>query len=472
MNELIRLSASDAVARLKAGDVTPTEMIDAAASRIEAVEGDVNALPTLCLDRARDRAKGLKHPENPPPGYLWGLPVAIKDLTEVEGVRTTFGSQIFADHVPGRSDAMVQRIEERGGVVIAKANTPEFGAGAQTFNEVFGVTRNPWNTKMTPGGSSGGSATALAAGEVWLAQGSDMGGSLRIPAAFTGVVGLRPSPGRVPHGPSALPFVPNSVEGPMGRTVGDVALFLDTLAGHQPVDPISLPSPAASFAASTAAARPPKRIAFSMDMGISPIHRDVRAAVEKALEHFRAMGTEIVDSTVDFSCAEPVFQVIRAAQFAATHGDKLKTHRDKLKPEMIWNIEKGLALTADEIGQAERQRADLFQRFQAQFGEIDLFVTPTVNTPPFDADIRYLEELEGRAFDSYISWLIMTFAITLTTCPAISVPCGFTPDGLPVGLQLVGPQRGEAEVLAGAAMFERAAGLAGQVPIDPRGPAS
>lgn len=472
MNELIRLPASEAVARLKAGDVTPTEMIDAAADRIDAVDGAVNALPTLCLDRARDRAKALKHPDDPPPGYLWGLPVAIKDLTEVEGVRTTFGSPIFADHVPQRSDVMVRRIEERGGVVIAKANTPEFGAGAQTFNEVFGVTRNPWNTKMTPGGSSGGSAVALAAGEVWLAQGSDMGGSLRIPAAFTGVVGLRPSPGRVPHGPAVLPFVPNSVEGPMGRTVADVALFLDTMAGHQPADPISLPAPATAFAASTANARPPKRIAFSMDMGISPIHRDVRAAVEEALAHFRAMGTEIVESTVDFSCAEPVFQVLRAAQFAALHADKLESHRDKLKPEMVWNIEKGLALTADEIGRAERERAALFQRFQAQFEDIDLFVTPTVNTPPFDADTRYLEELEGQAFDSYISWLIMTFALTLTTCPAVSVPCGFTPDGLPVGLQITGPQRGEAQVLAGAAMFERAAGLAGLVPIDPRGPAS
>ncbi|ANK79541.1 MAG: amidase [Rhizobiales bacterium NRL2] len=468
MNELIRLSASEAVARLKAGDVTPLDLIDAAAGQIAAADGAVNALPTRCLDRARDHAKRLKHPDDPPPGYLWGLPVAIKDLTEVAGVRTTFGSPIFADHVPARSDAMVERIEARGGVVVAKANTPEFGAGAQTFNEVFGVTRNPWNTAMTPGGSSGGSAVALATGQVWLAQGSDMGGSLRIPAAFTGVVGLRPSPGRVPHGPSALPFAPNSVEGPMGRTVGDVALFLDTMAGHMAVDPISLPAPATSFAAATANARPPKRIAFSMDMGISPIHRDVRAAVEPALAHFRAMGTEIVESAVDFSCAEPVFQVIRAAQFAATHGDKLKTHRDQLKPEMVWNIEKGLALTADEIGRAERQRADLFQRFQAQFADIDLFVTPTVNTPPFDADTRYLEELEGVAFDSYISWLIMTFALTLTTCPAISVPCGFTPGGLPVGLQLVGPQRGEASLLSGAAMFEQATGLAGATPVMPR----
>ncbi|WP_416899622.1 MAG: amidase family protein [Minwuia sp.] len=209
-----------------------------------------------------------------------------------------------------------------------------------------------------------------------------------------------------------------------------------------------------------------------MDMGISPIHPDVRAATEAAMQHFRDMGTEIVDSTVDFSCAEPVFQILRAAQFAAAYGPLLETDRDKLKPEVIWNIEKGLALTAADIGWAERTRADLFHRFQAQFDEIDAFVTPTVNTPPFDCDIRYLEELEGRKFDSYISWLIMTFAITITTCPAISVPCGLMAGGLPAGLQIVGPQRGEDSVLAIAEMYEQASGRAFTKPVDPRGPAA
>lgn len=468
MNELIKMTATEAVARLKAGEISPLDLIDASEARVAEVDGAVNALPTRCFDRARDHARTLKVPADPDPGHLYGLPVAIKDLTPVKGVRTTYGSPIYSDNVPVDSDVMVERIEERGGLVVAKANTPEFGAGAQTFNEVFGVTRNPWNTARTPAGSSGGSAVALTTGQVWLAQGSDLGGSLRIPAAFCGCVGMRPSPGRVPFGPSSYPFTPNSVEGPMARTVTDVALFLDTLTGHQRKDPISLPKPSVPFQQAVADARPPRRVAFTMDLGVSPIHADVRSVTEKAMQHFRDMGCEIVENRVDFKGVEAIFQVLRAAQFAAAHQEKLKLHRDKLKPEVIWNIEKGMALTAGEIGEAEAGRADLIQRFEAQFDDVDLFVTPTVNTPPFDADIRYLEELDGRKFDSYISWLIMTFAITVTTCPAISVPAGFTGDGLPVGLQITGPQRRDDIVLAGAHMFEQAAGLTAQLPIDPR----
>lgn len=468
MNELIKLTATEAVAGLKTGDISPMDLIDASEARVAEVDDAVNALPTLCFERARDHARKLSRPEDPDPGHLFGLPVAIKDLTNVKGVRTTFGSPIYSDNFPDTSDVMVDRIEERGGLVVAKANTPEFGAGAQTFNEVFGVTRNPWNTSKTPGGSSGGSAVALTTGQVWLAHGSDLGGSLRIPAAFSGCVGMRPSPGRVAHGPSSYPFAPNSVEGPMARTVADVALFLDTMTGHQRVDPISLPRPAISFQQSVANARPPRRVAFSMDMGVSPIHPEVRSASEKAMQYFRDMDCEVVESTIDFTGVEQIFQVLRAAQFAAVHQGKLKMHRDKLKPEVIWNIEKGMALTAGEIGEAEAGRADLIQRFERQFDDVDLFVTPTVNTPPFDADIRYLEELDGQKFESYISWLIMTFAITVTTCPSISVPGGFTSDGLPVGLQITGPQRRDDITLAGAHMFEQAAGLTAQLPIDPR----
>ena len=471
MNELIRLTATEAVARLKAGDLTPMELIDAAEARHAEVDGAVNAMPTVCFDRARDHAKRLTVPDDPDPGHLYGLPVAIKDLSEVKGVRTTFGSMVYADNIPQRSDIMVERIEERGGLVVGKANTPEFGAGAQTFNEVFGVTRNPYDIAKTPGGSSGGSAVVVATGQTWLAQGSDLGGSLRIPAAFAGCVGLRPSPGRVPYGPGKLPFAPNGVQGPMARTVADTALFLDTLCGFQPKDPISLPKPHRTYQQAVKDARPPKKVAFSMDMGISPIHPAIRDSIDKSLQHFRDMGAEIVESKVDFSCAEPVFQTLRAAQFAAAYQPVLETDRDKLKPEVIWNIEKGLALTAADIGQAERTRADLFQRFQAQFDDIDIFVTPCTNTPPFSTELRYLEELEGKTFDSYISWLIMTFAITITTCPAISVPCGLTPDGLPVGLQIVGPQRRDDIVLAAGEMFEQATGRAFTLPVDPRGTA-
>ncbi|MEH6477357.1 MAG: amidase family protein, partial [Sneathiella sp.] len=245
MDDLIKLTATEAVEKLKAGEISPLELIDAAEARILATDDAVNSLPIRCFDRARERAGEITKEKAAEHGarYLHGLPIAIKDLTAVKDVRFTMGSPIYADNIADYSDIMVERLEERGAIVIGKANTPEFGAGAQTFNEVLGTTTNPWDTTKTPGGSSGGSGAALAAGQVWLAQGSDLGGSLRIPASFTGVVGLRPSPGRVPHGPSGLPFGVGSVEGPMGRTVADVALMLDVMVGEHVVDPISLPTP-------------------------------------------------------------------------------------------------------------------------------------------------------------------------------------------------------------------------------------
>ncbi|WP_341705746.1 amidase family protein, partial [Ferrovibrio sp.] len=274
MDALIRMTAREAVAALKSRRVSPAELIDAAAARIAAVEPLVNALPTLCLDRARSRAAALVHPETPPPGYLYGLPVAVKDLVPVEGVRFTSGSLAYADHVAPASDYTVQRLEARGASVIAKSNTPEFGAGAQTFNEVFGTTKNPWNTAMTPAGSSGGSAVAVATGEVWLADGSDLGGSLRIPAGFCGIVGLRPSPGRVVWGPRALPFDTLSVLGPMARNVADCALMLDAQCGWEPRDPLSLPVPERGFLDSVdhalAAGRLPTRFAGGCRIGWTP----------------------------------------------------------------------------------------------------------------------------------------------------------------------------------------------------------
>lgn len=467
MTEYHRWTAVEAVSRLRNGDVTPLELIDAAAARIAAVEPIVNALPTLCLDRARERALNLPRPAGDDPGHLFGLPIVIKDLTEVAGVRTTFGSAVFADHVPQASDMLVTRLEGRAASVIAKSNTPEFGAGAQTFNDVFGITRNPWNTALTPGGSSGGSAVAVTTGEAWLAHGGDLGGSLRIPASFCGCVGLRPSPGRVPRGPVPLPFNPNWVDGPIARTVSDVALFLDALGGIHDRDPISLPRPSRSFQSALGSVRPPRRIAFSMDLGASPVHPEVRAGTLAALKVFADMGTEIVPLDMEFSDAEPMFQTLRAAQFAGDHAETLARHRDRLKPEVVWNIEKGMALTADDIGRAERARADLYQRFVRQFDTVDLIVLPTVNTPPFPVEVRYLEELDGQTFDSYVSWLLMTFAISLTTCPAISVPCGFTADGLPLGLQLVAGPRDEANLLGMARHFEDATGLCDRLPIDP-----
>lgn len=472
MKELIRKSAREVVALLKSRQVSPLELIDLAAERIAATDGPVNALPTLCLDRARDKAKVLmdKGPADTGPGCLYGLPIAIKDLSDVEGVRTTHGSPVFADHIAKRSDIMVERLESRGAIVIAKSNTPEFGAGAQTFNEVFGTTTNPWNTRLTPGGSSGGAAAALAAGQVWLATGSDLGGSLRTPASFCGVVGLRPGIGRVACGPSPVPFQTLAVNGPMGRSVGDVALLLDAMAGRDPADPLSLPEPATPFTAAVDAPRPPRRVAYSTTMGLTPVAAEVAAICERAARRFAEIGAEVVEDCLDFGPAEDTFQTLRGALFATLRAPLLDTHREKLKPEVIWNIEHGLKLTAARLCEAERERGALYQRTADFFRRFDLLATPTAVCEPFDHRLRYLEEIEGKRFATYISWIIPTFAVTLTGCPALSVPCGFTASGLPVGLQLVARPGAEAELLAAARLFEQLGNLDRKVPLDPRTP--
>jgi len=468
-DDLIRLSATEVVEALTTGAVSPAELIDAAADRIEAVDGAVNALPTLCLDRARDRAAALEGAAVPEDrrGWLAGLPVVIKDLVDVAGVRTTYGSPLFANHVPARSDILVERLEERGALVTAKSNTPEFGAGANTFNEVFGETRNPWNTALTCGGSSGGSAVALATGMAWLASGSDLGGSLRTPASFCGVVGLRPSPGRVARAPTTDPFDTLSVEGSMARSVPDIALMLDAMAGSHPEDPLSRAAPAQSYVGALAG-EPPARIGWSLNLGFLPVEPEVAAVCEKSLAAFAAMGAAVDDTCPDFSDAGETFQVLRAADFATAHAEKLVAKREMLKPDIIWNVEKGLALSADEIGKARRARAALYGRMADFFETHDLLAAPAALVPPFDVNERYVARIGDVEFDNYMDWLGITFAITLTGCPAISVPCGFTDAGLPVGLQLVGPPHGEAAVLAAAARFEEALGLNRQLPIDPR----
>ncbi len=466
-SELIALTAQEAVRLLRAGDVSPVEMVDAAAARIETVEGVVNAMPTLCLDRARDQAKSLTAPDEPGPGWLAGLPIAVKDLNEVAGVRTTFGSAIFADHVPDHDEISIAHLRRSGAVFLGKSNTPEFGAGANTFNEVFGKTVNPWNTALTCGGSSGGSAVALATGMAWLATGSDLGGSLRTPASFCSVVGLRPSPGRVAHGPGRNPFQMLSVDGPMGRTVGDVALMLDAEVGCHPRDPISLEAPATSFQAAADAPRAPARIGFTRDLGIGPVDAEVAEICAAAAARFAAAGTVVEEAAPDCHDIIDIFQVLRAAQFVGVRAPLLEQHRDQLKPEMVWNIEKGMQQSTGDVAEAWAAQGALYQRLVDWFEDYDLLALPTAIVPPFDVDRRYLDRLGEHVFDNYIDWVYVAYPATLTSRPAISVPCGFTASGLPVGLQLVGKPRGEAELLAYAAKLEEILALGQLTPIDP-----
>jgi amidase len=467
---LIRESACAIVDKLKAGDVTPLDLLDVLEKRIAEIDGKVNALPTLCFDRARAHAKDLMQKPASERGLLAGLPVPIKDLTDVGGVLTTQGSPIYRDRIPARSDILVEHLEHNGGVIYAKSNTPEFGAGANTFNEVFGATLNPWDTSRSAAGSSGGAAVALATGMAWLAHGSDMGGSLRNPASFCGIVGLRPSIGRVAHTPKFKVDRTLGVQGPMARNVEDLALLLDAMSGEHPADPLSLPKLPASYLTAARSGRKPKRVAYSTDLGITPVDPEVAHITREAAERFAEAGAIVEEAHPDLREAHECFHVLRAFDFAISKAELLRNQRDLLKPEVIWNIEEGLKLSVEKIERAEAQRVAMAERALEFFEIYDLLLTPATIVAPFPVENRYVAECAGKKFDNYVEWLGIVYAITLACCPALSLPCGFTASGLPVGLQMIGPSRGEAQLLAGAKVLEDILGVRGSTPIDPRPP--
>lgn len=451
-------TATEAVARLRRREVSPLDLVEAAAARIEAVEPQVNALPIRFLDAARDQARAFRAEGSDHPGWLAGLPIAVKDYNDVGGQLTTLGSPIYADHIAAADDRTVATLRARGAIPLAKSNVPEF-AGSHTFNPVWGVTRNPWNLGFTAGGSSGGAAAALAAHEVWLANGSCLGGSLRIPASFCGVVGLRPSAGVVPRGDGLPAFDSLWVDGPMARNVPDLALMLDAMVALTQHDPLSRPVPEGGYQAAMRGGRPPRRIGFSADLGLRRIEPAVATICEAAARRFAAMGTAVEAASPDFAGAIDCFQVLRALLFADVRGGLLPGERHRINPDIVWNIEKGLTLTADEIITAMRVRAALFHRVARFFDDHDLLVCPTVAVPPFPVEQRFPTEIAGETLTTYIDWMFLTFVITLTGCPAISVPCGVTADGLPVGLQLVGRPHGDAELLGYARLIEEALGF-------------
>lgn len=455
---LIAMSAAEVVDLLNRGDVSPLDLIDMLEERIGTVDPVVNALPTLCLERARVHAQRMTEQNPEERGMLAGLPIPIKDLVPVAGVRTTFGSPIFADFVPQESESIVLRLEARGGVIYAKSNTPEFGAGGHTFNEVFGTTVNPWNPAHSAGGSSGGAAAALASGCAWIAHGSDLGGSLRIPASFCGVVGLRPSPGRVASGPDTYPYGLMTVEGPMARNVTDAALALDAMTGHDCTVPFATAESGGAFLAAARGPRKPGRVAFSLDLGLTVVNPEVAGVVRRAIAGLADAGFEIVEKCPDLSGVVETFQVLRAVSYAVSNGPLLEKHRDRLKPEVIWNIEKGLALDGATVIAAQREQARLFHATRAFMDEYDLLLCPATIVPPFPAEERYVTECNGMAFETYIDWMAITWGLTVVSLPILALPCGVTEDGLPVGLQLVGRPGGEAELIAMARTIEDAIG--------------
>jgi amidase len=445
------------VSAVKKKKLSPVEIIDAVLARIEKINPKVNAYCTVVPEMAREAAKKAESSvmRKGKLGPLQGVPVSIKDLTPTAGIRTTWGSKIFERFVPEEDALIVRRLRSAGAIVIGKTNTPEFGAGANTYNQVFGPTWNPWKAGYTCGGSSGGAAVALACGLGPLATGSDLGGSLRIPASFCGVVGFRTSAGLVPMYPSYLGWDTLAVEGPMARTVGDTALMLSEIAGQDDHSPISFPVETEKF---LSAVKRPKikglKVAWSPDLKVSAVDREVQKLVAAAARRFTELGCKVEQAEPDFTGVQQIIHVTRAARMVALHAEKLEKWRDQMNPNLVWNIEQGFPLTAKEIGEAEKGRTALYHRVRDFFQKYDLLLTPTVALPPFPQEMIYPKEINGQPMKNYQEWLYLTYAITMTGLPAISIPCGFTSEGLPVGLQIVGRRLAETTVLKAAAAYE------------------
>ena len=459
IEDLIRQSAREVVAALAAGEISPHDALDAVQARVQAVDRLVNALPNRCFERARSHADRLMAVPPGERGLLAGLPVPIKDLANVAGVRTTYGSRLREDFVPERSDVVVETLETNGAVVYAKSNTPEFGAGGNTFNDVFGATRNPHDLRLTAGGSSGGAAAALASGMAWLAQGSDLAGSLRTPASFCGVTSLRPSPGRIASGPSVAPFLVHSQQGPMARDISDLALFADAMVGESPLAGLGKPPPPQPFRRAAAEPSPPARVAFSVDLGVTETSAAVAETCSRAMRALERDGVDVVADHPDLSEAEPAFDVPRALLFAAMLGDELPQARDILKPELVWNIERGLALDGDAVRRSVAAQGRVFEIAAGFMRDYDLLVCPAAVVVPFPVEERYVGYSEGLPPSEYYRWLSIAAAVTATTLPVITIPCGRTETGLPVGLQLIGRPHGELRLFSLASHIERVLGI-------------
>jgi amidase len=457
VTELFYLPATEMLGLLRAGQISAVELAEAHLRRIDEVNGEVNAVVTLVADQALAEARRLDdgfargHWQGP----LHGLPIAYKDLTDTAGIRTTYGSPLFAEHVPDADDLVVRRARAAGAVTIGKTNTPEFGTGSHTVNEVFGPTRNPYDLARSAGGSSGGAAAALACGMVPLADGSDMGGSLRNPASFCNVVGLRPTPGRVPDASETSAWFTLGVAGPMARTVGDVALLMSVISGFAPTSPFAIREDGSAFAAPLSGDVTGLRVAWSPDLGGLPVDPRTAAVTARAPEVLAGLGAKVEQVELDLSDAEDAFRIYRAWHYA-NNFDHLPL--DRLGANVAWNVEQGRKVTGADLIRAERLRSGLFQRMNAFFGTFDILVAPVSQVPPFPVGQPYVTEVAGTPMPDYLAWMRSAYWISVLHAPAASVPCGFTPEGLPVGVQIVGRPWADLAVLKVAHAFERATG--------------
>jgi amidase len=447
--EICFLEATELARLIRGREVSAEETMAACLDQIERTNPRVNAIVTLVPERAmRDAraaderlAEALGEEVSP----LHGLPVAHKDLAPTRGIRTTFGSLIYEDFVPNEDALIVERLRRAGAITVGKTNTPEFGAGSQTYNEVFGETLNPYDTTKTCGGSSGGAAVALACGMVPLADGSDMGGSLRNPASFCNVVGFRPSFGRVPSWPMLAAWSSLSTEGPMARTVRDVALLLGVISGPDPRSPLSVSGPGEDFFGTLERDFSGARVAWSRDLGGLPVDPRVTAVLDGQRHVFEDIGCLVEDDGPDFTDADEVFKALRAWHFELNYGELLEEHRDRMKDTVAWNIERGVGLSGPDVGRAERKRTELYHRVRTFMEDYDFLAAPVSQVPPFDVKRRYVTEIDGVEMETYIDWMKSCYYVTVT--------------GLPVGIQIVGRPRDDLGVLQLANAFEQATGF-------------
>ncbi len=463
---LCYLTATELALKIRSGEISAVETMEAHLAQIEKVNPQVNAIVTLVPELALEQARKAdeKLAQGGKLGPLHGLPVAHKDLVPTKGIRTTFGSPIFQDFVPEEDALLVERIRNAGGISLGKTNTPEFGAGSQTFNQVFGVTKNPYDLSKTCGGSSGGAAVSVACRMLPFADGSDLGGSLRNPTNFCNVVGFRPSVGRVPSWPNESGWNSFAVDGPIARTVEDTALLLSVLAGPDARSPICLPESGAVFQQSLERNLKGIRIAWSADLGGLPVDSRVTETLEAQREVFEDLGCIVEEGFPDFTDADEIFKTFRAWYFELKLASLLPEHREKMKETVIWNIESGMKLSGPELGRAEVKRTALFHRVREFMQNYDFLALPVSQVPPFPLEQEYVSEINGMKMETYLDWMRSCYYITVTGQPAISVPSGFTDDGLPVGLQLVGRPQDDLGVLQLAYAFEKATGFYKKVP--------
>lgn len=452
---VVKLSAVEMASRIRTRELSPVAVLEAHLAAIEQVNPKLNAICTLAADQAMATAQKLEADlaRGAEPGLLAGLPVGTKDVVDTAGIRTTYGCPLFKDHVPQVDALIVQRIKQAGGVIVGKTNVPEFAAGANTYNPIFGATRNPWNPALSASGSTGGGAAGLASRMFALADGSDLGGSLRTPAAFCGVVGLRPTPGLVPRYPDKLPFEQLSVLGPMARNVADVALFLQAMAGPSPLAPIHQPIAGRDF---QAASRPGQvrglRIAYCPDVAGIGVDPGVEAACRKAAFALRDAGAIVEEIEFDLAYARKAFIQLRGQLMINSHLDLLD-RVDQLGPNLAGNLRLGLAQSPRDVAQGERGRMRVLEQFRGLFARFDALATSSAPVSPFPVEQNYPETIAGKRMETYIDWVAPTFVITMGAIPAISVPCGLASE-LPVGLQIAAPSGCEERVLALAAQVE------------------